>query len=60
MSLYALGILFQDLTDGLAVPLAGDPDGRVEDQSHAGGFQGLRLRMISSISIAKSGSNAGD
>ena len=51
--------LFQDLTDCVALPLSRDHDGRVEDQSHAGGFQGFRLRMISSISTAKSGSNAG-
>jgi len=34
--------LFQDLTDRVALPLTGDHDGRIQYQSHAGGFQGLR------------------
>jgi hypothetical protein len=51
--------LFEDLTDSLSQSLSRDDDGRIEDQSHEGGFHGLRLRMISSTSAAKSGSREG-
>ena len=43
----------------VSAPLACDQDAGVEDYSHAGGFHGLRLRMISSRSAAKSGSIRG-
>src|ERR1017187_3385953 len=51
--------LLQDLPDGVASPLAGYHDTRVEDQSHGSGFHGFRSRTISSTSAAKSGSSPG-
>ena len=51
--------LFEDLADGVAPAFGGDDDAGVEDQSHAGGFHGLRLATISSMSAAKSGSRTG-
>lgn len=44
--------LLQDLRNGMASAFGGDDDAGIEDQSHAGGFQGLRLRMITSMSAA--------
>src|SRR5215469_11555923 len=49
----------QDLAHTVPAPLTCDQDAGVEDYSHAGGFHGLRLRMISSKSAAKSGSIRG-
>ena len=52
--------LFGDVWDVVAAPLGCHHDAGVENQSHAGGFQGSRLRMISSTSVAKSESRTGD
>jgi hypothetical protein len=52
--------LFKDVSDVVAAAFGGNHDAGVENQSHAGGFQGWRLRMISSTSAAKSGSRTGD
>jgi len=37
--------------------LGSDDDAGIEDQTHEGGFQGLRLRAICSTSAATSGSS---
>jgi len=49
----------QDFPHTVPAPFACDQDAGVEDYSHAGGFHGLRLLMISSRSAAKSGSIRG-
>jgi len=49
----------QNLRHAVLTPLACDQDAGVEDYSHAGGFHGLRLSMISLRSAANSGSMRG-
>ena len=51
--------ILEDLTHSPALPFCRHEYAGIDDQSHDVGFQGLRLRTISSTSAAKSGSSTG-
>jgi len=52
--------LAEDVLNGLSSPLIGDKNACVENQSDAEVSRGLRFRMISSMSAAKSGSSTAE
>src|ERR1039458_3946092 len=52
--------ILENLQRSAATPFARDNEAGIEDQSHDGGFHGLRLRMMSPRSAANSESRTGD